>query len=117
MYRQVRIVLVRHFIDMGRLTISPGGTSVRLHGSLCRMPGVEAPLTPDVVGVILGEIGRVPGVRRVDVDFDNWQPTDGAGEWRPVAPAPIKKSSGPATADSQTFDLGKTPPPAASQPS
>jgi hypothetical protein len=85
-YRQIRIVLVRHLVDIGRLSIQISASHLHLHGSLCRLPGVTAALTPDVVQSILSELGRIKGIRRVDGEFDNWRLGDKAGaSWVPVA--------------------------------
>ena len=83
-YRQIRIALVRHFIDIGRLSCQISSLGVRLHGSLARLPGVQAMLTPEVVASIINEIARIQGVRRVDCDFDNWRQSDPMGGWQPV---------------------------------
>jgi hypothetical protein len=85
-YRQVRVVLVRHLIDIGRLSIQISMRNIHLHGSLCRLPGVRHPLTADMVGAIFSELGKIPGIRRVHGDFDNWRTTDELGlRWTPVA--------------------------------
>ena len=78
-YRQVRVVLVRHLIDIGRLSIQISTSHLHLHGSLCRLPGVTAALTPEIVQSIFSELGRIHGIRRVDGDFDNWRQVDEAG--------------------------------------
>ena len=111
LFRQVRAVLVRHFIDIGRLTINLGGTGVRLHGTLCRLPGVEAKLIPEIVAALMADIGRVPGVRNVQAEFDNWRQMDALGEWRPVEGI-AKRSSSPVIGDaSQVFELDGPKPP------
>ena len=85
-YRQIRVVLVRHLIDIGRLSIQISTSQLHLHGSLCRLPGVTAALTPEIVQSIFSELGRIHGVRRVDGDFDNWRQTGNTGaSWAPVA--------------------------------
>ena len=99
-YRQVRVVLVRHLIDIGRLSIQISMSHLRLHGSLCRLPGVTAALTPDIVQSIFSELGRIHGIRRVDGDFDNWRRLDDAGaSWLPIE---IKKMSAPSSGVSST---------------
>jgi len=81
LYRDVRSVLVRHFVDLGRLSVQISMTGVYLHGSLLRLPGVTSALTPEVVRVIMAELSRVPGVQRVNADFDNWQQDRAMGAW------------------------------------
>lgn len=84
-YRRIRVVLVRHMIDIGRLSIQISMLHLRLYGSLCRLPGVTTPLTPEMVHAIFGELNRIEGIRRVDADFDNWRQVDEAGtSWVPV---------------------------------
>lgn len=95
LYREVRSILVRHFIDLGRLSVQISMTGIYLHGSLARLPGVTAPLTQDLVRVIMAELSRVPGVRRVNAEFDNWKQDRALGAWvesgatrRPPEPPP-----------------------------
>lgn len=84
-FRQVRVVLVRHMIDIGRLSIQLSMSQLRLTGSLCRLPGVTSALTPDIVKAIFSELNRIHGIRRVDGEFDNWKPADKMGtSWAPV---------------------------------
>lgn len=83
-YRAARAVLVRHLIDLGRLLLRLSPTHLYLRGSLVRLPGVAAKLTPEIVAAIMTEMGRVPGVRHVDAQFDNWRQTDGLGAWQAI---------------------------------
>jgi hypothetical protein len=104
-YRQIRVVLVRHLVDIGRLSIQISTSHLHLHGSLCRLPGVTAALTPEIVQSIFSELGRIQGIRRVDADFDNWRQSDKAGgSWMPVA---IKKIVAPRSSSSAAgmFDV------------
>jgi hypothetical protein len=101
-FRQVRVVLVRHLIDIGRLSIQLSMSLLRLHGSLCRLPGVTTPLTADVVKSIFSELGRIQGLRRVDGEFDNWRQVDSLGTvWEPVA----GKKTGTATLRTSTVSV------------
>jgi hypothetical protein len=111
MYRQIRVILVRHLIDIGRLSIQMSASSVRLHGSLVRLPGVTSPLTPEMVGTIMSEIGRVDGVRRVISEFDNWTQAHGMGAWHLVEKASTTtKPTTPTdeSASSQTIEIDDT---------
>jgi hypothetical protein len=84
-FRQVRVILVRHMIDIGQLSIQISTNRLRLHGSLCRLPGVTTELTPAIVRTIFSELGMIRGIRRVDGDFDNWQQLDQLGAaWAPI---------------------------------
>jgi hypothetical protein len=110
MYRQIRVILVRHLIDIGRLSIQMSSSSVRLHGTLLRLPGVSAPLAPEMVGSIMSEIGRVEGVKRVIAEFENWTQAHGMGAWhlveKPTTPIPHSSSGEDTT--SQPIDVSDT---------
>jgi hypothetical protein len=102
-YRQVRVVLVRHLIDIGRLSIQISMQHLQLHGSLCRLPGVTTAFTPEIIYAIFGELGRIKGIRKVDGDFDNWRQVDGT-TW--VAVETPKMVSPPMkTPSSQVFEI------------
>jgi hypothetical protein len=89
-FRHIRVVLVRHMIDIGRLSIQISMNRVHLHGSLCRLPGVTTELTPTILRTIFSELGMIRGIRRVDGDFDNWQQMDPLGvAWAPIQPKKI----------------------------
>jgi hypothetical protein len=97
-YRHVRVVLVRHMIDIGRLSIQISAHHLRLHGSLCRLPGVNAALTQEIVQSIFSELGKIHGIRRADGEFDNWRQVDEAGtSWVPIE---TKKIISPASSAS-----------------
>jgi hypothetical protein len=83
-YRQARAVLVRHLIDLGRLSLRLAPSNLYLRGSLTRLPGAVAKLTPEIVAAIVAELGRVPGVRHVDAQFDNWRFDDRLGGWKEI---------------------------------
>ena len=107
-YRQIRVVLVRHLIDIGRLSIQISTSHLHLHGSLCRLPGVTAALTPEIVQSIFSELGRIHGVRRVDGEFDNWRQSDKAGaSWVPVATKKII-AQGSSSSSATAFDIKDT---------
>ncbi len=78
-FRQVRVVLVRHMIDIGRLSIQISMSRVNLHGSLCRLPGVSTELTPAMIRAIFSELNMIKAVKRVDAEFDNWKQLDSMG--------------------------------------
>ena len=107
-YRQTRIVLVRHLVDIGRLSIQISTSHLHLHGSLCRLPGVTAALTPEIVQSIFSELGRIQGIRRVDGDFDNWRQSDKVGgSWAPVATRKII-TPGSSSSSASVFDIKDT---------
>jgi hypothetical protein len=108
MYRQIRVILVRHLIDIGRLSIQMSASSVRLHGTLVRLPGVTSPLNPEMVGTIMSEIGRVEGVHRVVAEFDNWTQAHGMGAWRLVEKTSLAAPPSGEDLTSQTVELDDT---------
>jgi hypothetical protein len=76
LYRGIRSVLARHYIDLGRLRITVSPSCVRLHGEMYRLPGLSSALEADLVQSILREIERLPHLRRLVVDLDNWRRSD-----------------------------------------
>lgn len=106
-FRKIRVVLVRHMIDIGRLSIRISMNRVHLHGSLSRLPGVTTELTPAVVRTIFSELGMIRGIRRVDGDFDNWKQMDQLGiAWSPIQPKKIIASPlTPAFSSTEPIDI------------
>jgi hypothetical protein len=86
----VRRALVRHWIDLGKISIRTTSGVSHLSGALCRLPQVTPALEGLQVAEILAEIGRVPSVRRVQANFTNWH--ESVVGWKPVvskAQAPV----------------------------
>ena len=79
----VRKVLVRHWIDLGRISIRTSAGVTTLSGALDKLPKVDAPLTSSSVGEIIAEIKRASSVKRVQAVLSNWTEMDGM--WRPAA--------------------------------
>lgn len=105
-YRSVRAILVRNYIDLGRLVIQISTGTVLLRGTLQRLMGAS-PLSPEAIQGMLQEIKRLRGVRRVITDFDNWalgEDTRGVGE--KAAPPPAA-----ATPEVPYHDLSADEPP------
>ena len=84
----VRKVMVRHWIDLGKLSMRTTRGVVRLSGALSRLPGAAGHLNCALIITILSEIKRVTHVRRVSADFTNWTRT-GIDGWTPVATTPL----------------------------
>ncbi|MFO7870574.1 MAG: hypothetical protein R6V03_03985 [Kiritimatiellia bacterium] len=82
--RHIRRVLVRHWIDLGRLSIRTYNGSAIIRGRLERIPGNEEGLTSAIVEGMFREMKRAAGIRRVKAEFENW--TDRDGGWKPVQP-------------------------------
>jgi len=84
MNRKTRAILVRHWLDLGRLSIMVSPGAVRLRGSLCRLPGSATPLSSQIIDAIFRDLTMIQGINRAHGDFDNWK-QDGPGcRWRLV---------------------------------
>lgn len=101
--REVRKVLVRHWIDLGRLSFRSVGGRVQMHGVLMRIPGVDTSLSGEIVTAMFREIGRIPGLVRVSAEIDNWSCSDGAWTQRDAS-GDTKKGEARA-AGGATFDI------------
>jgi len=80
MNRRIRRILVKHWIDLGRLSIRTMRGVVVLYGRLQRIPGRDA-LIPAIVEAIFYEIKRIKGVKWIRAHLDNW--TNDGGLWHP----------------------------------
>ena len=69
----VRRVLVRHWIDLGRISIRTQKGKVTLHGILDKLSESGQPLAGAVVESMLGDIRAIHGVHRVMAQFENWE--------------------------------------------
>ena len=84
--RHVRKVLIRHWIDLGRVFFRSMHGAVTIRGTLERIAGISEALTPTIVESIFTELNRIPDVKRVTSDLANW--AQDAGAWQRVdAPA------------------------------
>jgi hypothetical protein len=80
---RVRRVLVRHWIDLGRISVKTTSGVVRLSGALVRLPSAGSPLSPASVAGIVTEVRRIQDVRRIQASFENW--VESIGTWVCVA--------------------------------
>ena len=80
--RDIRRVLVRHWIDLGVLSIRTTGGVVRVCGVLNRLHHTPDVLTGSAVGNLFKEIRANRQVKRIVVTLDNW--TDSEGGWKQV---------------------------------
>ena len=78
--RDIRKVLVRHWIDLGKISFRSSNGRVWVRGSLQRIAGVQEELTPTLVETIFGDVKKVRGVVSFSAELDNWVTT--AGRWR-----------------------------------
>lgn len=79
--RSIRRILVRHWVDLGRLSIRSTNGMVLVYGRLQRIAGREA-LTPPTVEAIFYDIRRLKDTRRIKPHLENW--SNEGGLWRPV---------------------------------
>lgn len=77
--RNIRRVFVKHFIDLGTMSVRSANGKVTIRGKLARIAGVEEKLTTAIVEVIFHDIRRLPAVTRLDITLDNW--TNESGRW------------------------------------
>ena len=79
--REIRRVLVRHWIDLGRMSVRTISGNTHIHGSLCRIEGFKDNLTIPIVNSIFNEMKRIRDIRHMRVDLDNW--VNNSGGWIP----------------------------------
>lgn len=80
--RRARSVFVRHWIDIGHLSLRSVNSSITIGGQLLRIFGQKEELTPALVETIFKEIRLIPGVKHVVPALENW--TSDGGVWRAV---------------------------------
>jgi len=80
--RDVRKILVKHWLDLGRLSVRSSLGRLMIRGSLERIRGVKEELTPAIVNEMFRKIKQIKNVVRVSVELDNWANDD--GRWVPV---------------------------------
>lgn len=74
----VRRVLVRHWIDLGKISLRTTQGVVWLSGALAKLPKVSSEITPATLLEMITEIRRIASVRRVQTNFSNWVEQGGA---------------------------------------
>jgi len=79
--RSIRRVMVKHWIDLGRVSVRSTQGRVLIRGTLQRVPGTPSELTTPLVEAMMAEMKRLPGVRRIQAHLDNW--IQEGGRWRP----------------------------------
>jgi len=103
--RGVRRILVKHWIDLGRISVRSSQGRVLIWGSLLRIPGTTQELTTPIVDAIFYDIRRLRGIKRLTAHFDNW--IKDVGRWRPFerhGAGADKRDSLKSTARSITID-------------
>jgi hypothetical protein len=70
--QSIRKVLVRHWIDLGRVNIYSRGGTATIRGTLQLLRGVKHELDAALVERIFREINRIREIKRVTVELENW---------------------------------------------
>lgn len=77
--RFVRSILVKHWIDLGRLSVRSTDGKLYIRGALRRISGVNEELTSPIVDAMFAEIKRIKNVRQIYPALENW--TNDSGSW------------------------------------
>jgi|GEM_PF-2678117 len=80
--RSVRSIFVKHWIDLGRLSVRSSDGKLWVRGELTRIAGVNEELTPQVVDTMFEEIKRNRNVKQAFFVLENWNNDSGA--WHEV---------------------------------
>lgn len=113
--RSVRALLVRNYIDLGRLVIQISPGTVHLRGNFQRLLGAS-PLSPEFLQSLIQDIRRIPGVRRVITDFDNWTLGADARTWTHTPTATPAPPANAPPSEPSVHDLGDPQSPASDAP-
>jgi hypothetical protein len=85
--RSVRKVLVRHWIDLGRISVRTTAGVIAISGELKRLPNMGPPLTSSTVTGMMNEIRRTSAARRIQPNLTNWVECNGV--WKQSTPTPV----------------------------
>jgi hypothetical protein len=100
----VRRVLVRHWIDLGKISLRTTQGVVWLSGALTKLPKVTSELTPATITEMINDIRRTSSVRRVQCSFSNW--VEQGGGWTLLAQKTgVEKGQTKTGTSSSTIDL------------
>ena len=103
--RDVRRILVSHWIDLGHLSIRSVRNTVHIRGIMQRLPGAESELSAATLEAAYRQIGSVPNVRHVNLDLENWTRNSATGAWEPVGDRQKKKTPGPGSEAGETASV------------
>lgn len=101
--RAVRQSLVRHWIDLGKISFRSVNGRVYLRGNLVRISGVSEDLTDRIMDNMFNEIRHIRGVTFVNAEFDNW--TCPQGTWICTERSKNRGSSSEITAPPTTGEV------------
>jgi hypothetical protein len=86
--RAVRRLLVKHWVDLGRVSVRTSKGRVIIYGNLRRVEGQRGPLTTPIVDALFYEISRIREVKNVKGRLENW--INEGGRWREYARQDLK---------------------------
>ena len=101
--RNVRTILVRHWIDLGRLSVRSSAGRLWITGGLFRITGIKEELTTPIVESIFADIKRVKDLAGIHANLENW--TDDSGSWRPIGQSPEKAAQRTGQEKTQVYDV------------
>jgi hypothetical protein len=76
--QSIRKVLVRHWVDLGRLNVLSAAGRVTIRGTLQLLRGVKHEMDSQLVENIFREIHHINEIKWVNVELDNWVFIEGA---------------------------------------
>ncbi len=88
--QNIRKVLVRHWIDLGRIAIHSANGRATIRGSAQLLRGVKHELDSQAMENIFREIKRIREIRFLTIELDNWMLVEGA--WQKLADSRSKRS-------------------------
>ena len=80
--RDIRKVLIRHWIDLGKVSFRSANGRVWVRGAMQRIAGVREELTSALMDIMFNDLKRIRGVSSVNAELDNW--TNALGKWHPL---------------------------------
>ena len=83
--RSVRTILVKHWIDLGRLSVRSSDGKLWIRGSLARIAGTSDELTPAIVDAMFEDIKRIRSIKQFYFMLENW--TNDMGAWHEIGKA------------------------------
>jgi len=76
--QSIRKVLVRHWVDLGRIHVFSAAGRVTIRGTLQLLRGVKHELDSQMVENIFREVHHIKDIKRVNVELENWAFIEGA---------------------------------------
>ena len=102
--RKTRSVFVRHWIDLGHISIRSVNGRITVRGNLQRVFGHREALTPTVVSNIFSEIKRATKSKFVTPALENW--TFASGTWQQVGGKSGKEGKKPLSCSARDGSTG-----------